>query len=106
MNNNTEIFILIMVALLHLIVLIVFITMAGNVAKIKNSLSMNAKKYIEMGDMEEYAGNKSKAKEYYLKAKYCMDALKDTSFLNADNKPYPGMSKTNLDDKINHLNNQ
>ena len=50
MNNNTEIFILIMVALLHLIVLIVFFTMAGNVAKIKNSLSMNAKKYIEKSD--------------------------------------------------------
>jgi len=105
MENNIEVFILIM-AILQIIILIVFFIMAGNIAKIKNSLTMNTKKYIEMGDMEEYVGNKVKAKEYYLKAKYCMDVLKDTSFLNADNKPYPGMSRVNLDDKINHLNNQ
>lgn len=105
MENNIEIFIIIM-AILQIIVLIVFFIMAGNIAKIKNDITMNTKKYIEMGDMEEYAGNKAKAKEYYLKAKYCMDVLKDTSNLNADNKPYPGMSRIDLDDKINHLNNQ
>lgn len=89
----------IIIAGVQIIVLIVFFVMASNVSKIKDQLQMNAKKMIEEGDMEFYAGNKGKAKEYYLKAKYRMDKG-DASTYNNDNVSYPGMSRSELDNKI------
>ncbi len=94
---------LIVTAVVQVIVLIVFFVMASNVSQIKKQISMNVKKFIEEGDMEAYAGNKAKAREWYLKAIYKMDVLKDCSHLNGDNKPYPGMSRAELNNKIEEV---
>lgn len=90
----------IIAVIVQIIILIVFFGMASNIAKIRKQMAMNTKQWIEAGDMEAYAGNKEKARECYLKAKYRLDILKDYSNMDGENKAYQGMSRAEIEDKI------
>lgn len=58
-------------ALIQGVVLIVFLVMAANVAKIRKSIiSKNAEDYIADAKMEAYLGNKKAAIDNYMRAKY------------------------------------
>lgn len=53
--------------------------------------------------MEAYAGNKNKAKECYLKAKYKLDKGDSSTYNSETNASYPGMSSSELDNKIEEV---
>lgn len=59
-------------AVVQLATLIVFFVLAFNVSKIKDSIvkPYSGKQYLSMADEEKYIGNKDKAKEYLMRAKY------------------------------------
>jgi len=67
--------VMIIVGIIQLITLIVFFVMASNVASIKKMMrATSASSYINLAGEEAYLGNTSKAKEYYLRAKYKYDS--------------------------------
>ena len=63
---------IIIVAIIQIITLIVFFVMASNIGKIKNHLLHKASgdDFLAMASLEEYLGNKEKAREHLLRAKY------------------------------------
>lgn len=95
--------ILILSAAINIIILIVFFVMASNIAKIRKHLeNPPLVNMIHEADMEKYAGNKEKARELYLKVKYRIDVLKEKNY-NSDGKVIPGLSTTDLNNKIEEL---
>ncbi|OLA94194.1 MAG: hypothetical protein BHW64_04930 [Candidatus Melainabacteria bacterium LEY3_CP_29_8] len=95
--------ILILSVAINVIVLIVFFVMASNIAKIRQRLENPPLiDIIHEADMEKYAGNKEKARELYLKVKYRIDILKEKNY-NSDGKVIPGLSTTDLNNKIEEL---
>lgn len=63
--------IIIIGVIVEVITLIVFFVMVSNVASIKKSLcNTSAEEYMRMAGEEEFIGNKTKAKECLLRAKY------------------------------------
>ena len=95
--------ILILSVAINVIVLIVFFVMASNIAKIRQRLENPPLiDMIHEADMEKYAGNKEKARELYLKVKYRIDILKEKNY-NSDGKVIPGLSTTDLNNKIEEL---
>lgn len=95
--------ILILSAALNVIVLVVFFVMANNIAKIRKHLeNPPLLDLIHEADMEKYVGNKEKARELYLKIKYRIDVLKEKNY-NADGKVIPGLSTTDLNNKIEEV---
>ncbi|MCI5706066.1 MAG: hypothetical protein MR298_01855 [Odoribacter sp.] len=65
---------LVVICLVQIIMIIAFFKMAINIGYIKNNMfnlqHKDSSWYIRQGEMEEYVGNKTKAKEYYQKALY------------------------------------
>lgn len=94
--------ILMLSAAINVVVLVVFFVMANNVAKIKKSLENSLLKLVQDADMEKYAGNKEKAKELYLKAKYRIEVLKEKNY-NPDGKVIPGLSIGDINNKIDEV---
>jgi hypothetical protein len=60
--------------------------MASNVSKIKKRLvtDLQGKRYYEMAQEEIFIGNKDKAKEYLLRAKYRYEVLEEPYFLDGE----------------------
>lgn len=94
--------ILMLSAAINVIVLIVFFVMANNVAKIKKSLDNSLLRLVQDADMEKYAGNKEKAKELYLKAKYRIEVLNEKNY-GSDGKVIPGLSMGYINNKIDEV---
>lgn len=90
--------ILILSAALNVIVLVVFFVMANNIAKIRKHLeNPPLLDLIHEADMEKYVGNKEKARELYLKAKYHIEVLNEKHY-NTDGTIISALS---LGDKLN-----
>ena len=65
-------------AIIQIITLIVFFVMAGNISKInKRIASISGEEYLRMAEEEKYIGDKEKAKEYLLRAKYRFEVMGD-----------------------------
>ncbi len=65
-------------AIIQLITLIVFFVMGFNIEKIRRELEVvSGQRYMEMAEEEKYIGNKEKAKEYLLRAKYRFEIKRD-----------------------------
>lgn len=64
-------------AIVQIIILVVFFVMAKNVSEIKKNINRkpSIKEYLDMAGEEKYVGNKEKAKEYFLRAKYHTEKL-------------------------------
>lgn len=74
--------IIIIGVIVEVITLIVFFVMASNVASIKKNLcNTSAEEYMRMAGEEEFVGNKLKAKEYLMRAKYRYEVAKETYYL-------------------------
>lgn len=75
--------VVILSAVISLVGLIVFFVMAGNVSKMLKKISeilfilrdddISAENLLKMAERQMYIGNKGKAKEYLLRAKYCYE---------------------------------
>lgn len=96
---------IIITGIIQVITLIVFFVMAANLASIKNNLYYEdppVSKYMRMADEEIYIGDKQKAKEYLLRAKYyCMIVYKTYVRVNVNGEWINrGEVIANIDEKI------
>lgn len=73
------IFAIVIACIIQVVVLVVFFVMAKNISTIKKHITNNLTviKYTHMADEEIYIGNKEKAKEYLLRAKYICEVVYD-----------------------------
>lgn len=79
--------VIILAAAIHLATLIVFFVMASNVSKINRKLHGESRKYpgieyYKLAQEEMYVGNKDKARDYLMRAKYQYEVKKEPYYLS------------------------
>lgn len=91
-------------AVIQLIFLIVFFVMASNVSKIRKHLvaELQGKRYFEIAQEEIYIGNKDKAKEYLLRAKYRYEVMEENYYVNGELSP-PSIIIKKIDKLLSEL---
>lgn len=99
---------IIIFAIIQVIILIVFCVMASNVSKIKKYLTIGddhpGLRYRKMAREERYIGNKEKAKEYLMRARYQYEDMNE-SYYDTDSGEYLSGSAgvTQVDKLISEL---
>lgn len=73
----------IIIVLVQIIILFIFFGMASNVSEIKKNINRRPtlKEYLDMAEEEKYIGNKEKAKEFFLRAKFNVENMKENVFV-------------------------